>query len=139
MSYPMATTQLIADREDALYQAMITLDYAALDDLLSDAVSYIHSTGAVESKTAYLAGLRDGMYEYGAIARISGKTMLYPSVAVTTGVIEMCVGATGLAKNVIQLQHVLIWREEATVWRLLLRHATRVPATPTREPSGSAP
>jgi hypothetical protein len=123
----MATTQLITDREDALYQAMIALDYAALDDILSDDVSYIHSTGVMESKAAYLAGLRDGLYEYGAIACISSKTMPYPRVAFTTGVIEMCVGAKGSGKSVIRLRHVLIWREEEAVWRLLLRQATRVP------------
>jgi hypothetical protein len=40
----------------------------------------------------------------------------------------MSVGAHGSAKNMIRLQHVLIWRQEAGTWRLLLRQATRLPA-----------
>jgi hypothetical protein len=52
--------------------------------------------------------------------------MLHPEVAITTGVVDMLVGAKGEAKRLIRLQHVLIWREEAAVWRLLLRQATRL-------------
>lgn len=123
----MTTVQHITEQENALYQAMIALDDAALGDLLSEDLSYIHSTGVVETKAAYLAGLRDGLYDYGAIARISGTTTPYPGVAITTGVIDMWVGAKGAAKDVIRLQHVLIWREEASVWRLVLRQATKLP------------
>lgn len=124
----MDATRAIVDREDALYQAMIALDYAALADLLSEDLSYIHSTGVVESKAAYLDGLRDGLYEYASVTRVDSKTSVYPGVAFTTGMIDMDVGAKGSAKNVIRLQHVLIWREEAAVWRLLLRQATRIPS-----------
>jgi hypothetical protein len=46
----------------------------------------------------------------------------------TTGVMEMLVGANGSEKHTIQLRHVLIWRQEAGLWRLLLRQATRIPA-----------
>ncbi len=120
------STQSITAREDELYQAMLALDYTALDEALSDDVRYIHSTGVVETKAEYFAGLREGLYEYGAITRISGDTAQYGSIAITTGVIDMLV-AKGSAKNTIRLQHVLIWREEAGVWRLLLRQATRIP------------
>jgi hypothetical protein len=44
----------------------------------------------------------------------------------TTGVMEMLVGAKGSAKGTFRLQHVLIWRREAGTWRLLLRQATRI-------------
>ena len=40
-----AAQTTIRQREDALYRAMISLDYAALNDLLSDDLSYEHSTG----------------------------------------------------------------------------------------------
>jgi hypothetical protein len=40
---------------------------------------------------------------------------------------DMLVGANGSVKGTIRLQHVLIWRQEAGIWRLLLRQATRIP------------
>ncbi len=121
------TSEIIAAREAALYKAMLVFDYAALDKILSDDVSYIHSTGVVEDKAAYFAGLRRGEYEYGDIDRISGTTKVFVGVAMTTGVITMLVGAKGSAKSTIRLQHVLIWAEEHGAWRLLLRQATRIP------------
>jgi hypothetical protein len=124
----MSDTQVIVGRESELYKAMLAFDYLALDGLLSDEVSYIHSTAVVETKAEYFAGLRGGLYEYGAIEILSAHTRIFDGVAMTTGVMEMLVGANGSEKGTIRLQHVLIWRQEAGAWRLLLRQATRIPA-----------
>jgi hypothetical protein len=123
----MSDTQIITDRENELYRAMLAFDYPALDGIPSDEVSYIHSTGVVETKAEYIAGLRRGLYEYGAIEIPSGQTHMFDGVALTSGVMEMLVGANGSVKHTIRLQHVLIWQQEAGTWRLLLRQATRIP------------
>jgi hypothetical protein len=123
----MSDTQVIADRESELYKAMLAFDYPALDGLLSDEVSYIHSTAVVETKAEYFAGMRRGLYEYGAIEILGTRARMFDGVAMTTGVMDMLVGANGSVKGTIRLQHVLIWRQEAGIWRLLLRQATRVP------------
>lgn len=124
----MSDTQIIADREAELYRAMLAFDYNALDAILSDEVSYIHSTAVVETKSEYFAGMRRGLYEYGAIDIRSANTRMFGGIAMTTGVMDMLVGANGSAKGTIHLQHVLVWRLEAGTWRLLLRQATRIPA-----------
>jgi hypothetical protein len=123
----MPDTQIITDRENELYKAMLAFDYPALDRILSDDVSYIHSTGVVETKAEYFAGMRRGLYEYGAIEIAGSQTRMFDGVAITSGVMEMLVGANGSAKGTIRLQHVLVWRQEAGTWRLLLRQATRLP------------
>jgi hypothetical protein len=123
----MSDTQIIADREIELYRAMLAFDYSALDEVLSDEVSYIHSTAVVETKAEYFAGMRGGLYEYGAIGILSARTQMFDGVAMTSGVMEMLVGANGSEKGTIRLQHVLVWRLEAGTWRLLLRQATRIP------------
>jgi hypothetical protein len=122
-----ADERTISTREQALYAAMLAIDYPVLDALLSDQVQYIHSTGVVESKAEYFAGLRRGLYEYGNITYLSGATRLFKDVAITTGVIDMLVGAEGSAKGTIRLQHVLVWVNEGGAWRLRLRQATRIP------------
>src|ERR1700712_209054 len=98
--------QTITDREAGLYQAMLGFDYSALDRILSDEVRYIHSTGVVESKAEYFAAMRRGLYEYGAIEITDTRTQLIDSVAITSGVMEMLVGANGSAKSRIRLRHV---------------------------------
>ena len=122
-----AAQETIRQREDALYAAMIALDYTALDDLLADDLSYVHSTGVVESKPAYLAALKQGLYEYAAITHHGGGTQIFATCAVARGTIDMMVGATGSGKNMIRLQHVLVWIRQGTTWRLTLRQATRIP------------
>ena len=117
----------LSEREQALYAAMLASDYPVLDALLSDRVHYVHSNGVAEGKTEYLAGLRRGLYEYGDITRLSGATRLFEDVAITTGVIDMLVGAEGSAKGTVRLRHVLVWANEGAAWRLLLRQATRIP------------
>lgn len=124
----MPDSQIITDRENALWQAMLAFDHAALDGILSDELCYIHSTGVAETKAEYFAAMRRGLYEYGAITIVSNRTRLFADAAVTSGVMEMAVGANGSAKHVIRLLHVLVWRREAGTWRLLLRQATRIPA-----------
>jgi hypothetical protein len=124
----MPETGVITMRETELYREMLAFDYAALEELLSDEVRYIHSTGVIEDKAGYFAGLRRGLYEYGDIKILSAETRLFEGVAMTTGVMEMLVGARGSGKTSIRLQHVLIWRQESGIWRLLLRQATRLPS-----------
>jgi hypothetical protein len=124
----MSDIQIIAEREAELYRAMLAFDYTALDAILSDDVSYIHSTAVVETKAEYFAGMRRGLYEYGGIDIRSANTRMFGGIAMTTGIMDMLVGANGSVKNTIRLQHVLIWRQEAGTWRLLLRQATRIPA-----------
>jgi phosphotransacetylase len=114
-------------REDALYAAMIALDYAALDELLSDELSYVHSTGVTETKSGYLVALRRGLYEYAAITRCDGDTQVFGACAVTRGTIDMLVGAAGSAKDTIRLRHVLVWVKQEAKWCLTLRQATRIP------------
>jgi hypothetical protein len=124
----MPDTQIINDRENELYRAMLAFDYPTLDGILSDELRYIHSTGVAETKAEYFDGMRRGLYEYGSITIDSNRTRLFADAAITDGVMDMLVGANGSTKHVIRLLHVLVWRREAGAWRLLLRQATRIPA-----------
>ena len=79
MSYETAAA------EQALYRAMIEQDFAALDAILADDVVYIHSTAVAETKDGYLAGVRNGLYDYGSIesdgstVRVCGEVAVQPA------------------------------------------------------------
>jgi hypothetical protein len=47
--------------------AMLANDTAALDDMLTDDCLYVHSTGATQTKTEFLAALRTGAMKYTAL------------------------------------------------------------------------
>jgi ketosteroid isomerase-like protein len=117
---------IIAEREKALYAALTASDADALADVLSDDVTYIHSTGIAETKQENMAGQRNGVHKHGPIKRLHGKTQISGDLAVTRGVIDMVDTAHG-APFTLRLCESLVWIREAGTWRLLLRHATRLP------------
>ena len=123
----MALADDIGAAERALYRAMIAQDFASLDAILADDVVYIHSTAVAEDKDAYLAGVRDGLYEYESIESSDVMVRQCGDVAVQTGTVAMVVGARNAAKAPIRLLFTLVWKRERQGWRLWQRHATRVP------------
>ena len=89
---------------------------------------YIHSTAVAESKQGYLDGVRDGLYEYGAIDSDEVSVRYCGDVAIQTGTVRMTVSARGQPKTPIALLFTLVWKREARGWRLWQRQATRLVA-----------
>jgi ketosteroid isomerase-like protein len=117
----------IAAAEQSLYRAMIEQDFEALDAILADDVVYVHSTAVAETKDGYLAGVRNGLYEYASVESDAATVAFSGDVAVQTGRSRMSVGARGQPMAAINLLVTLVWRREPTGWRLWRRHATRFP------------
>ena len=117
----------IAAVEQALYRAMIAQDFAALDALLADDLVYIHSTAVAEDKRGYLEGVRNGLYDYGAIESRDVTVRHCGDVAIQTGIVTMSVAARGAAKTPTILLFTLVWKREQPGWRLWQRQATRLP------------
>jgi ketosteroid isomerase-like protein len=102
----------VATAEQTLYRAMIAQDFAGLDAILADDVVYIHSTAVAEDKQGYLAGVRDGLYEYAAIDSGEVTVRYCADVAIQTGTVRMLVGARGEPKAPIALMFTLVWKRE---------------------------
>ena len=98
----------ISAAEQALYRAMIARDFEALDAILADDVVYVHSTAVAETKAGYLAGVRNGLYEYDSIESDEVAVALHGDVAVQTGKSKMSVGARGQPKTLIKLLVTLV-------------------------------
>ncbi len=116
----------VAAAEQALYRAMIAQDFVALDALLANDAVYIHSTAVAEDKQGYLAGVRDGLYDYGTIESSDVTVRNHGDVAIQTGIVVMSVAARGKPKAPITLLFTLVWKREQQGWRLWQRQATRV-------------
>jgi ketosteroid isomerase-like protein len=117
----------IAAAEQSLYRAMIAQDFEALDAILADDVVYIHSTAVAETKDGYLAGVRNGLYEYGSIESDDVTVRCLGDVAVQTGRSLMSVGVRDQPKEPVNLLVTLVWKREPQGWSLWQRHATRIP------------
>ncbi len=122
---PAARSEVI-DAEKALYRAMIGRDFPALEAMLRPDLIYIHSTAVAESREAYLAGVAQGLYEYGSIASRDVRIRIDGDTAVMDGVVDMSVAAAGAPKEMTHLLFALVWVREGGKWRLYFRQATRI-------------
>ena len=116
----------VAATEQRLYQAMIAQDFEALRGLVADDCIYIHSTAVSETKEEYFAGVKAGLYDYGAIKTVHARNWTAGDMLVRTGLTNMIVGEHGKPKDDTNLLCTTVWRREPSGWRLVLRQATRV-------------
>jgi hypothetical protein len=123
--------QQLLDCERALYLAQIAGDVEALKPMLGADLVYIHSTGVAETKSEYLAGVSDALYEYGSIETRDTRLQIFDEAAILNGIVDMTVSAHGAAKELIHLLFCLIWVRQDDTWRLDFRQATRMPSRKT--------
>ena len=123
----MDTIESVLAREGEFYAAQTASDLAKLDEIFSDRLRFVHTTGLVESKAEYLEGVKTGRHAHGEISSIHGQTRVFDGGAVTIGVLDMVSKPPGVQPFTMRIHHVLVWELEKTGWRLKVRQATRQP------------
>ena len=111
----------------ALYQAMLAHDILALDMLLADDVVYVHSTGLAETKSEFLNGIREGLYEYERVRPETQRIEQSGDLAMVYSILDFIGGARGKSHPPTRLITTLVWRREHGRWRMVVRQATRIP------------
>ena len=118
----------VRGREDAFHAAQTASDVAALQDVLADdLVFFAHTTGRVDDKSSYIAGVAEGRYAHGPIVRISGDIRVAGDAAVSIGMLDMVARPPDARPFSMRLHQVLFWARQDGQWRLTLRQATRIP------------
>ena len=124
--------QAVLAGEERRRQALLSADMQTLQDLLADALVYVHSTAASDSKDSYLAKLRSGGLRYQAVqfddlqARLLGPL---GDVAVVTGRMAAQVLKDGQVRAVRSL-FMTVWARRADTgdWQLCAHQGTPLPA-----------
>ena len=125
-----ATPQLaaqIAALGQRLYRAQVAGSVPDIDPMLSADLRYLHSTGVAETRSQYLKGVADRLYEYGEIKSRKVRLNVSEDLAIQDGIVDMTVSVRGAPKTLIHLLFCLVWRREGAQWKLLYRQATRIP------------
>ena len=128
MNGPRASgSSAVLDAEQARTAAMVAGDVDTLDRLLDDECLYVHSSGAIDTKTAYLDRLRDGTLIYRSV-RTSGHRVyaLGQGCAVSHRMIAEMI-LHGVPRP-YQGQVISIWRSGPAGLRLIYLQATTIPA-----------
>jgi hypothetical protein len=112
--------------ERNLYDAMLADDLAALENILSDDLRYVHSKGLTQDKAAYLKAQVD---EYAYSSLESGDDayiVCRPGLALLSTTVTMKVSIGGKPEQTIRMLISYVWAEEAKGWRLLLRQSAHL-------------
>ena len=118
--------QEIRQRETRRFEAVVRGDIGALDDILSDDLSYTHATGVYETKAEFIDKLRSGQLKYESLTPEDMRVRVYDTTGVVTGVARVKVQVKGESLS-FQLRFTDVYVKKGDRWQMVAWHATRLP------------
>lgn len=107
------------------FEAMMHQDVSALDTLLDDDLSYIHTGGDLQTRSQFINTIRKQELIYESIAPSDVRVRVYDGLALATGRSQMRVrNSAGLNSFAIRFTEVYVRRDGH--WLLTAWHATRL-------------
>src|SRR5262249_11924892 len=108
--------------EEQRYRAMLDADLGALDRLLDDALTYTHSSGVIDTKSSYLAGIRDKVWEYKSISREDERVIVRGACALVLCRLRIDLLVRGAPRKV-ESNALAVWVRDGQNCRLLAVHS----------------
>jgi len=112
--------------QDRRFEATVEADAATLRSLLSDDMTYTHSSAKVDTKASFIESLTSGQADYQSIVPEERDVRLHGNTAVIAGIAHVLVKAGGNDIDV-RLRFTEVYVKEGGAWKMLLWHSTRVP------------
>jgi ketosteroid isomerase-like protein len=123
-SYAATEEQVIESRVNQLTKAMIDADSKALSELTAEKLSYGHSGGSIEDKTAFIEKITSGHSDFVTIKLENQKVTISGDVALVRHDLKADIFDGGKAAS-IHLGVLLVWQKQAGEWKLLARQAIK--------------
>ncbi len=116
----------IRQREARRFEAVVRGDVAALDEILSDDLTYTHATGVHETKAEFIAKLKSGQLKYESLTPEDMLVRVYGTTGVVTGVARVKVQVKGEPLS-FQLRFTDVYVKKDNRWQMVAWQATRLP------------
>ena len=114
--------------EMARYAAQTTNDFAAMDKLFGNDLTYNHSSAASDDKTKYIEAMRSGRTKYRKMTpNADVKTRTYGCLAIISGTAVYEVTAGGQDRTV-PLRFTAIWAKRPSGIQFVSWQSTGIPA-----------
>jgi hypothetical protein len=117
----------VEEAVEKLRKAMVDPDKAMLESLVSDKLSYGHSSGALDDKAIFLDKLLSGKSDFVEL-QFDKQTI---SVSGKAAVVRHVLNATtndGGKPGEVHINVLLVWQKVKGKWVLLARQAVKMPA-----------
>jgi Domain of unknown function (DUF4440) len=113
--------------ETARYAAQTTNDFAAMQKLFGDDLTYNHSSAATDSKASYIESMQSGRVKYRKMTPNGDlKTRTYGCLAIITGTAVYEVTAGGQDRTV-PLRFTSIWAKRSSGTEFVSWQSTGIP------------
>ena len=112
--------------DDTRFHAMVRKDWPALDAVLADELTYVHSTARLETKAEHVDNLRGGKPHYRGIAPRDRRVRVHGGVGLVDGISEMHVEREGKEQR-FTVRYLAVYAKAADRWRLIAWQSTRQP------------
>jgi uncharacterized protein (TIGR02246 family) len=126
--------QAVLAAQDQRIAATIAGDVAAVAAMMTDDLTYTHSSGVEESKAEFLEGLKNGKYVYREITPRGRRVRVHGDAAVVSGPCHVVIEPGG-KRTELELYFTELYVKEAGRWRMALWQSTRLPAPATATPA----
>lgn len=114
--------------EHARYAAQTSDDYAAMQKLFGDDLSYTHSSAVTDNKASYIERMRSGVTKYRKITPDNDlKTRIYGCVAVITGTAMYEVTSSGGPVRTLPLSFTAVWAKRSSGIEFVSWQSTGIP------------
>jgi ketosteroid isomerase-like protein len=114
----------VSEVVEKLRKAMIDADRQALESLISDSLSYGHSTGRIEGKKEFIDNIVSGKSDFVTIDLSEQTSSISENVAIVRHVLTATTNDSG-KPGTTKLKVLLIWQKEKGKWKLLARQAVK--------------
>ena len=122
----MTTEADVLQADDRRFEAMRKGDFPALEAVLADDLTYVHSTARQETKAEHVANLRAGKPHYRGIAPRDRKARVLGDVGIVNGTSEMHVENAGKEQK-FTVRYLAIYAKSGGQWRMTAWQSTKVP------------
>jgi ketosteroid isomerase-like protein len=106
--------------------AMVAADVKTLGEILRDDLTYIHSSGQIETKAQVLDEIATGKLKYRAIVPSEQTVRVFGDSALVTGRAQLKV-LSGSKSLGFWVRFTEVWVRTGTTWQLVAWQSTRLP------------
>ena len=114
-----------ADRRWA--EATIKMDIPALEQILSDDLTYTHSSGRTETKAEFLKATKTQSLKYESVEPQETSVRVRGNTAILNMVATMTVRPAGGQSNTFRARILRMYVRDKGAWRLAAHQSTRMP------------
>jgi ketosteroid isomerase-like protein len=112
---------------EALKQAMLHKDGAALEKLCADDLTYSHSAGQLETKAEFIKSVSSGKSIVERLDYLGNVVRVYGNTALVRGGVDLYHSKT----DIVHMNILHVWVKGPAGWKMVARQATRlVPPKP---------